>query len=575
MKRTLAFVLVFATICAIVIAAVFWKRSGAATGRPPPGSTAVRIDRLFAKWNRSDSPGCSLGVSRNGKVVYQSGYGMASLELRVPITPSHVFPAASISKQFTAMSILLLVQRGQLSLDDDVAKHIPEWADHGARITIRNLLNHTSGLRDAFLLQGLAPPREDGSNPNDAILQVLVRARGLNFAPGSEFQYNNGAYNLLGTIVKRVSGKPLREFADANIFQPLGMSHTHFHDDPSMVVHNRVSGYHQDGRGFHVASENGGIIGNAGLQTTVGDLLLWEQNFANPRVGDRALLDAMQTPAMSTGWAEGSAYGFGVEIGKHRGLRTVGHGGGDRGISSYVVRFPDQEFAVALLCNLDNIGETGGATRLTQQVANIYLSDILGPEQPASGVGTSSPVPFSAEQFASKVGLYRDMSDDSVGRFFLRDGKLRASLGAGEEPSVELTPIGVDRFVVAGTPIVVEFASVSAGRPHEVRVTGAGKPKVSQLVSALTPSLAQLRAFEGEYRSVEVDGTYRLAPRNAGLVLQIPGRADVLFQPVFGDAFAGEMLGVIKFSRGMGGVVTGFTANSDGARRLPFDRVRR
>ena len=172
------------------------------------------------------------------------------------------------------------------------------------------------------------------------------------------------------------------------------------------------------------------------------------------------------------------------------------------------------------------------------------------------------------------MGLYRDTSDDSVGRFFLRDGKLRASLGAGEEPSVELTPTGVDSFIVAGTPIVVVFTPVSAGRPREVRVTGAGKPKVSQLVTAFTPSPAQLRAFEGEYRSVDVDGTYTLAPRDGGLVLHIPGRADVHFQPVFGDAFAGEMLGVIKFSRGAGGIVTGFTANSDGARRLPFDRIR-
>src|SRR5690349_6480333 len=184
-------------------------------GGTPPASTAARIDRLFVQWSRSDSPGCSLGVSRNGRVVFQRGYGMASFELGVPISPLHVFPAASISKQFTAMSILLLAQRGQLSLEDDVGRHIPEWTDHGTRITIRNLLNHTSGLRDAFLLEGLAP-------------------------------------------------------------------------------------------------------------------------------------------AIPTGWSEASSYRLGVEIAKYRGLRTVGHAGGDRGIASYVVRYPDQEFAVALLCNLDN-----------------------------------------------------------------------------------------------------------------------------------------------------------------------------------------------------------------------------
>src|SRR5215472_8786726 len=291
----------------------------------------AKIDALFAEWNTSNSPGCSLAVSQNGTVVYEGGYGIAALEWGMHITPASVLPAASISKQFTAMSILLLAKRGQLSLDDDVRKYVPEWADHGSPITIRQLLTHTSGLRDAFMLQGLAPPREDGGNPNDAILKILARTRGLNFAPGTEFQYNNGAYNLLGSIVKRVSGQSLRAFADANIFKPLGMTHTHFHDDPSMIVPNRVSGYHRDGSGLHLASSENGIVGNAGLETTVGDLLLWEQNFADARVGDHALLDAIQTPVISTGWSETSSYGFGVEIAKYRGLTTIGHGGGDRG----------------------------------------------------------------------------------------------------------------------------------------------------------------------------------------------------------------------------------------------------
>jgi CubicO group peptidase (beta-lactamase class C family) len=474
------------------------------------------------------------------------------------------------------MSILLLAQRSKLSLDDDVRKYIPEWADHGSPITIRHLLTHTSGLRDAFQLQGLAPPLEDGGDPNDTILKILARAGGLNFAPGSEFQYNNGAYNLLGSIVKRVSGQSLRVFADANIFKPLGMTHTHFHDDPSMIVPNRVSGYHRDGSGLHAAAENGGIVGNAGLQTTVGDLLLWEQNFATARVGDRALLTAMQTPAIPTGWSDGSSYGFGVEIAQYRGLQTVGHGGGDRGIASYVVRYPDHDFAVALLCNLDNIGENGNATKLTQQVADIFLADVLATPSSNSSVATPAPVQLSSEQLASKVGLYRDPSNESVGRVFVRNGKLMASVGVGEEPSVELTPIGTNRFVVSGTPIAVEFVPAVPGRPQEIHVAGAGpKPTVSQQVTSFVPSSAELRGFEGEYGSIEIEGTYRLAARDTGLVMRIPGRADIQLQPAFRDGFAGEIVGIVKFSRDSHGVVTGFTAHSDGARGLRFDRMKR
>jgi CubicO group peptidase (beta-lactamase class C family) len=321
-------------------------------------SPSARVDKLFAQWNKSDSPGCSVAISQNGVPLYERGYGMANVELKVPITPATILPAASVSKQFTAMSIVLLAQRGQLSLDDEVQKFIPDWIGKGSPITSRHLLAHTSGLRDAFLLEGLAPPREDGGDRNEAIVKALARTRGLNFTPGSEFQYNNGAYTLLANIVKRVSGQSFRAFTDANIFKPLGMTHTHFHDDPTMIVPNRAYGYHQDAAGLHVAlrADPGGILGNAGLFTTAHDMLLWEENFASVRVGEPAMLAAMQTPVIPTGWSEGSSYGFGLEIAKYRGLRTVGHGGGDQGVGAYVVRYPDQKFAVAALCNLDNIG---------------------------------------------------------------------------------------------------------------------------------------------------------------------------------------------------------------------------
>jgi CubicO group peptidase (beta-lactamase class C family) len=574
--------------CLLVIAAVafasfiarpgFWKGQKAAqTNQSPAEWVTARVDKLFAEWNRSDSPGCGLGVSRNGVPVYEHGYGMASLELGVAVTPASVFPAASISKQFTAMSILLLAGRGQLSLDDEVRKYIPEWADHRSRITIRHLLTHTSGLGDAFMLQGLAPPREDGGDPNDAILKILARARGLNFTPGTKFEYNNGGYNLLGNIVKRVSGQSLQVFADANIFKPLGMTHTHFHDDPRMIVPNRVSGYHRDGTGLHVASENGGIVGNAGLQTTVGDLLLWEQNFGDVRVGDRALVTAMQTPAIPTGWSDGSSYGYGLEIAQYRGLRTIGHAGGDRGIASYVVRYPDQGFSVALLCNLDNIGENGNATGLTQRVADIYLSEAFTTPPRSSATATPASVTLSAGQLASKVGLYRDPATESVGRIFLRDGKLMGSQGVGEGESVELTPVSENRFVVSGTPIVAEFVPAAPGRPQELRVTGAGPNSwVSQQVTnSFAPSSAELRAFAAEYTSADVEGRYTLAARDSGLVIQIPGRTDIVLQPIFPDGFAGAIVGVVKFSRDGGGAVTGFTANSRSARGLRFDRVKR
>ncbi len=218
-----------------------WKKqAGAEAGASVDGAAPdSRVDRLFADWNRSDSPGCSVAVSRNGTVVFERGYGMANLELGVHITPQSVFHVASISKQFTAMSILLLAGRGRLSLDDEVRKYIPEWADRHDRLTIRHLLTHTGGLRDGFLLRELSSPRDDDSDLNEAIVRVLAKQQRLNFTPGSDFQYSNSGYTVLAAIVKRASGQPLGAFADANIFKPLGMTHTHVHDDAGMTLSGR------------------------------------------------------------------------------------------------------------------------------------------------------------------------------------------------------------------------------------------------------------------------------------------------------------------------------------------------
>ena len=256
----------------------------AACSRPQAESVSAKVDKLFAQWDRPGSPGCALGVSRNGVPVYEHGYGVANLELRIPITPSSVFGAASISKQFTAMSILLLAGRAQLSLDDEVSKFVPEWVDHEHYVTIRHLLTHTSGIREGFALLGWALPSDGSISTNEAMVPMLARQRGLNFTPGSEYQYNNGAYNLLGSIVKHVSGQSLRAFADANIFKPLGMTSTHYRDDPAMILPYRASGYSQELSGFGNVSEAVGVVGNASVYTTIRDLLLWEQNFADVRV---------------------------------------------------------------------------------------------------------------------------------------------------------------------------------------------------------------------------------------------------------------------------------------------------
>src|ERR1700682_510122 len=205
--------------------------------------SAAAVDEVFADLTKAGSPGCALGVYRDGKILYSKGYGLANLEERVPISPQTVFDIGSTSKQFSAASILLLEKQGKLSVNDDVRKHIPELPDYGQKITILQLLNHTSGLRDYLTLMELAGINTDSVTTDEDALALIERQKALNFAPGSDWLYSNTGFFLLSIIVKRASGKTLREFAAENLFTPLEMTHTQFRDDHASLIANRALAY--------------------------------------------------------------------------------------------------------------------------------------------------------------------------------------------------------------------------------------------------------------------------------------------------------------------------------------------
>lgn len=314
--------------------------------------------------------------------------------------------------------------------------------------------------------------------------------------------------------------------------------------------------------------------GNLGVLTTAHDLLLWLQNFSDVRIGGASLLSQMQTSAAITGGYKGP-YGLGLEVGEDRELKTVGHGCGGGGWGAYAVRYPDHELNIAVLCNLDEIGWTVGA--LARGLAGLYLDDVASSKSTAS---TDPPrLSLSAEQLANRAGLYRDPVNGTIGRVFVRDGKLMASANPGVEGQVfELVPISPNRFVIPGTPIAAEFILPAGGRPQEIHVTGAGpKPQVSlQVTGSFFPSRTELRAFAGEYSSAELEVAYTVAARDSGLVVRTPGRPDIPIRPLLPDTFyAPQLFEVVRFSRDAKGIVTGFTLHSEGAWGLRFQQVLR
>jgi CubicO group peptidase (beta-lactamase class C family) len=544
--------------------------ASAQTSAAPASDPSERVDKVFEKWNRTDSPGCALSVMKDGRIVYKHGYGMADLDHNVTITPSTVFHVASMSKQFTAASILLLAQQGKLSLDNDVHKYIPELPDFGSPITIRHLIHHTSGLRDQWNLLELAGWRYSlDLITDDDVMSVLTMQKDLNFKPGEKHVYCNTGYTLLAIIVKRVSGMSFREFTTKNIFEPLGMAHTFFRDDHAMIVKNNAYGYEsEDGGPFRLGLTNFDTAGATSLHTTVEDLALWDENFYHPLVGGPSFREQMlQRGKLNNG--ETLDYAFGLAVGKYKGLPTVDHSGGDAGYRSDMTRFPEQHFSVAVLCNYAGTNPSS----LARSVADIYLEkDLKAPEPSAAAPAVA--INLTEQQLSAFQGLYWNRENDQFLRTYLKDGKLRVSLDT--EDDYALKPVSETFFHIADTPwgdqANFHFEPAVGDKPRRLLQNfGDGKPDIFESVTPSAPAAAQLADFAGSYVSQEIEPVYRIVLQDGKLSLARLKHKPALLEPRTLDVFTTE-IGTIRFTRDSNHRVAGFVLNSNRIRNFRFTR---
>jgi CubicO group peptidase (beta-lactamase class C family) len=427
--------------------------------------SAAAVDEVFSDLARPGSPGCALSVYRDGKIVYAKGYGLANIEENVPITPQSVFDIGSTSKQFTAASILLLEKQGKLSINDDVRKYIPELPSYGQKINILNLLNHTSGLRDYLGLMQLAGINVDSVTTDADALAVINRQKALNFAPGSEWLYSNTGFFLLSVIVQRASGKTLREFATENIFTPLEMTHTQYRDNHALLIPNRALAYAErdDKSGYTLDVSYFEQTGDGAVHTSVEDLLKWDENFYSPRVGGKEFLGEIQERGKLN---DGKVldYAKGLFHGEYRGLKSVSHGGAWGGYRAELLRFPDQHFSVACLCNVGN----AGPTRRADQVADIYLGSLMKPreskpknnenkERAETAVGADQLPNYSGDYWSEELGVaYRlGIADGRIKVLAVSDGS-----GAPRDNHFSadvLRAIGTDEFEVGKSRVTLHF----------------------------------------------------------------------------------------------------------------------
>jgi CubicO group peptidase (beta-lactamase class C family) len=534
-------------LSAVFIATALAAAPAAQLGQTSAGIDA-KVDAVFEKWTRPSTPGCAVGVGMAGKPVLAKGYGMADLEHDVQNTAETIFEAGSVSKQFTAAAVLLLARDGKLSLDDPVRKYIPELPDYGVPLTIRHMLNHTSGLRDWGEIAAIAGwPRTSRVHTHAHVLEIVNHQRALNFTPGTRWSYSNTGYNLAAILVSRVSGMSFPDFTKRRIFEPLGMTRTSWRDDHTRIVKGRAIAYSEQRDGFHILMPFENVHGNGGLLTTVGDLLKWNENFISAQIGGPSFVAEQQQPGK---FNDGRVhdYALGLFVGTYKGLREVNHSGSTAGYTAFLVRYPDRHVSVAVLCNVT----TGAATQYARAVADLYLAGYIQPQNPPIAKHTPSEAELNAA-----AGLYRD-AETGVPLSIVRNG------GALRVNNAPLVPASAGHFVTA------------AGSTYDIDGKGArvtdrfGSVVKYERVEPVKLAVEQLKEFVGTYVSDEAETSITVAVENDSLVLKRRPDTTIRLTPIYADAFAGQ--GTIIFRRDRNNRVTEFSVSRDRVWDLRFTK---
>jgi CubicO group peptidase (beta-lactamase class C family) len=540
----------------------------------PPAMTA-RIDSLFQQWDHTSTPGCAVGVVRNDSLIFAKGYGMANLEYGAPISPETIFHMASVSKQFTAFSIVLLARQGRLSLDDDIHKYLTWFPDLKEKITIRNLLNHTSGIRDQWQLLAIAGTRIDDVITQDQIVKVLGKQEALNFRPGDEYLYSNSGFTLLAEIVRSVTGQTLRQFTDSAIFRPLGMTHTHFHDDYTEIVPNRSYSYERDDKGRY--SNDILSYSNAGatsLFTNIDDMSKWIMNFWDHKVGDQQdIAQLTERARLNNGKVLNYALGIGVD--SSRGYPRYQHGGADAGYRTFISVYPQLHMGIIVFSNLGNVN-TG---RKADQVAALFIKD-ASPQKMATGPPGATP--GLAAQAGFTDSAQANLADPGrltpfTGAYASEDGeRFRIAIVGNRMYAVD----GYDRdlLVVKGKDTAVLFRDqrvYAVFSKDSLDMYEPGGTRHMWKYDTAARSDAQLATYAGTYYCPELDVNYRIVLKDHRLMI---GSAKYNDTPLtlYGDDHLGDdwwWMSQLKVIRDRRKKITGFEVNDGRVRHLWFKKV--
>lgn len=550
--------------------------------RPTGRDRAADVDRLFAKWDRPDSPGCAVGIVRGGELIYAKGFGSADLESGVANTPQTVFEIASASKSFTCACLALLMDEGKVSPDDELSRFVPQMHKFDPPVRVRHLVQCRSGLWDPVHIMPLAGwPNLPVASPYSQadLLTVLSGQTTLPFEPGTKFHYGSGDYYLLGLIVKRVTGKSLAEFARARLFEPLGMTRTHFEEDPTLVVKGRAVGHYRRGGAWYQWRGYGCAPGGGGVKTCVEDLVRWDRNFDDSRLPRGRHMDEFIREGTLLGnryVLDADAYRKEVQNGvpnpppgQYRGLKRVQFTGGVWGMTAAVARYPDQRFTVICLSNNDDLSPFAKTT----EIAELYLGDRMGPVPAAAADEPAESPQVPSDGLQNKVGAYRLLDEGRIWKVALRDGDLHVIDPLNE--AWKLKPVTATRFRPVGDHRFYQSARFDFRRDTpagpwamtlESNENGFREVIDFRRVDLVEPPSEKLLDYAGVYDSDEVSATYQFGVRDGALWLRAGSRRWERLDPTVADEFIPHDRSlhdnrIVTFRRDAGGRVVGLTTS--------------
>ena len=526
------------------------------------------VDQLMRPFSGTDRPGVAVSVLKNGKVVFAEGYGMANLTDGVPMTENSGMSIASVSKQFTAMAIVLLEQDGKLSLDDDVRKYIPELKDFGTPVTLRNLLNHTSGYREILNMLPFDGWDATDAMSRDQLIKVIQRQPQLQNTPGAEYNYNNTAFGLLATVVERASGEDFRPFMERRIFRPLGMDHTTIKTHQGQVIPGSSQGYDnaEDG-GFKYVTDFASLYGASGVNSTALDMTKWMLNYRDAKVGGRDAIDKLTTRGILTS-GDTTGYALGLGVGKWRGQTRYSHSGGETSHRSYFAYFPEIDCGVFISSNHPSFSR-----EVWNDIADAFFGELLDAEEAPAAQKTAPTTGPTAAQLEAITGKYQFVGASLVIEYTVENGRLYGQ--ATNQPRFALDATSDSTFSFVGVPASVTFhyeadGSVKRGMHHQ-----GGNSPIKRL-EPVEMTDEEKRAYTGRYFMEELETVYTVTLRDGKLMME-----HVRYDPFelthrSGDEFTGGIwfMTDVKFYRDPNGEISGFTASNGRTRGVWAGKMR-